>query len=39
LRDQLAMWRSRPPHRLDFITDVEMFLPASWQFILYGMEF
>ena len=39
LRDQLARWRSRPPHRLDFITDVEMFLPASWQFILYGMEF
>jgi tryptophan halogenase len=39
LRDQLAMWRSRPPHRLDFVTDVEMFLPASWQFILYGMEY
>jgi len=39
LRDQLAMWRSRPPHRLDFLTDVEMFLPASWQYILYGMEF
>jgi tryptophan halogenase len=39
LKDQLAMWRSRPPHRLDFVTDVEMFLPASWQFILYGMEF
>jgi len=39
LMDQLAMWRSRPPHRLDFLTDVEMFLPASWQYILYGMEF
>jgi tryptophan 7-halogenase len=39
LRDQLAMWRSRPPHRLDFVTDIEMFMPASWQFILYGMEF
>jgi tryptophan halogenase len=39
LKDRLAMWRSRPPHRLDFVTDVEMFLPASWQFILYGMEF
>jgi tryptophan halogenase len=39
LKDQLAMWRSRPPHRLDFVTDVEMFLPASWQYILYGMEF
>jgi len=39
LRDQLAMWRSRPPQRLDFITDVEMYLPASWQYVLYGMEF
>jgi len=39
LKDQLAMWRSRPPHRLDFVTDVEMFLPASWQYILYGMEY
>lgn len=39
LRDLLAMWRCRPPHRLDFTTDLEMFMPASWQFILYGMEF
>lgn len=39
LRDQLALWRHRPPHRLDFVTDLEMFLPASWQFVLYGMEF
>ncbi len=39
LRDRLAMWRCRPPHRLDFVTDVEMFMPASWQYILYGMEF
>ncbi len=39
LQARLAMWRCRPPHRLDFITDIEMFPPASWQFILYGMEF
>jgi tryptophan 7-halogenase len=39
LRDLLSTWRCRPPHRLDFVTDLEMFLPASWQFILYGMEF
>ena len=39
LADRLAMWRCRPPHRLDFVTDTEMFLPASWQYILYGMEF
>jgi tryptophan 7-halogenase len=39
LRDRLAEWRHRAPHRLDFVTDLEMFMPASWQFILYGMEF
>ncbi len=39
LRDRLSMWRSRPPQRLDFITDLEMYLPASWQYVLYGMEF
>lgn len=39
LQDKLAMWRCRPPQRLDFVSDFEMFLPASWQFVLYGMEF
>ena len=39
LKDRLAMWCERPPHRLDFLTDLEMYLPASWQFVLYGMEF
>ncbi|THD08293.1 tryptophan halogenase family protein [Rhodanobacter lindaniclasticus] len=39
LRDRLQLWRRRPPHRLDFVTDLEMFMPASWQYVLYGMEF
>jgi tryptophan 7-halogenase len=39
LQDRLAMWRCRPPHRLDFITDLEMYPPSSWQYVLYGMEF
>jgi tryptophan halogenase len=39
LRDKLAMWKSRPPHRLDFVTDLEMYPPSSWQYVLYGMEF
>jgi tryptophan halogenase len=39
LREKLAMWRCRPPHRLDFNADLEMYLVASWQFVLYGMEF
>lgn len=39
LRDKLAMWRCRPPHRLDFVVDLEMYPPTSWQYVLYGMEF
>lgn len=39
LKDRLAEWQHRPPHRLDFLADLEMFMPASWQYILYGMEF
>lgn len=39
LKELLALWRCRPPHRLDFIADLEMYLVASWQFVLYGMEF
>jgi tryptophan halogenase len=38
LRERLAMWQCRPPHRLDFITDLEMYPPSSWQYVLYGME-
>ncbi len=39
LQDKLALWRHRPPHRLDFVGDLEMFQVASWQYVLYGMEF
>lgn len=39
LREQLEMWRHRAPHRLDFITDLEMYPPSSWQYVLYGMEY
>jgi tryptophan halogenase len=39
LRDKLAMWRSRPPHRMDFVVDLEMYPPSSWQYVLYGMEY
>ncbi|MBI3367113.1 MAG: tryptophan 7-halogenase [Burkholderiales bacterium] len=39
LRDKLAMWRCRPPHRMDFVIDLEMYPPSSWQYVLYGMEF
>ena len=39
LRDRLAQWRARPPHRLDFIADLEMYPPSSWQYVLYGMGY
>ena len=39
LQEKLSMWRCRPPHRLDFVTDLEMYPPSSWQYVLYGMEF
>lgn len=39
LRDRLAQWRERPPSRFDFDLDRETFLPASYQYILYGMGF
>ena len=39
LRDKLAMWRARPPHRLDFVVDLEMYPPSSWQYVLYGMGY
>lgn len=39
LQDKLAMWHCRPPQRMDFLTDLEMYPPASWQYVLYGMEF
>jgi tryptophan halogenase len=39
LADRLAQWRERPPGRFDFDLDRETFLPASYQFILYGMGF
>ena len=28
----------RPVSRFDFVVDLETFLPASYQFILYGMN-
>ena len=39
LQERLSQWRCRAPHRLDFIADVEMYPPSSWQYVLYGMEF
>ncbi|MEK8052911.1 tryptophan halogenase family protein [Ideonella sp. DXS22W] len=39
LREQLQLWRSRPPYRHDFERVEEVFPSASWQYVLYGMGF
>jgi tryptophan halogenase len=39
LRAKLAMWEARAPHRLDFVSDLEMYPTSSWQYVLYGMEY
>jgi tryptophan halogenase len=38
LVDLLAQWKHRPVSRFDFLVDLETFLPASYQYILYGMN-
>jgi hypothetical protein len=38
LRDLLAQWKHRPISRFDFLVDLETFLPASYQYILHGMN-
>ena len=34
-----AMAVQSPPNRLDFVLDLEMYPPTSYQYVLYGMEF
>jgi flavin-dependent dehydrogenase len=39
LADRLALWRHRPPWHQDAVASDDMFPPASFQYILYGMGF
>ncbi len=39
LREQLQLWRHRPPSRHDLPRAEEIFPSASYQYILYGMGF
>jgi flavin-dependent dehydrogenase len=39
LREQLLLWRHRPPSRHDLWRVEEMFPSASYQYVLYGMGF
>ncbi|TFW20368.1 tryptophan 7-halogenase [Massilia arenosa] len=39
VRELLALWRHRPPSRLDFHRLDEVFPAASYQYVLYGMGF
>jgi len=39
LADRLALWRHRPPWHQDAVAADDMFPPASFQYILYGMGY
>lgn len=39
LRDLLQLWRHRAPSRNDFYRTEEVFPAASYQYVLYGMQF
>lgn len=39
LREQIALWRYRPPGNHDFTSNNEVFPAASYQYVLYGMGF
>lgn len=39
LRENLALWRARPPWHDDFPQRDEVFSAASYQYVLYGMGF
>lgn len=39
LRELLQLWRHQPPSRYDLVRVDEVFPSASYQYILYGMEF
>src|SRR5690606_8833245 len=39
LQDLLCLWRFQPPWRYDSLQREELFSSASFQYVLYGMEF
>jgi len=39
LREQMQLWRYRPPGDQDFMSNSEMFPAASYQYVLFGMGF
>jgi tryptophan halogenase len=39
LQDSLRLWRRQVPNAHDFPLAQEMFPAASWQYVLYGMDF
>lgn len=39
LQELLSLWRYRPPYYNDFVQIQEVFPSASYQYVLYGMEF
>jgi len=39
LQELLELWREQPPSRYDFVQHQEIFPSASYQYVLYGMDF
>lgn len=39
LQELMTLWKFQPPSRLDLIENEEIFPSASYQYILYGMQF
>ncbi|MFT6692319.1 MAG: tryptophan halogenase, partial [Colwellia sp.] len=39
LQELISLWRYQPPYHYDATHTEEMFPPASFQYILYGMNF
>ena len=38
IKEYLARWEQKPPSRLDFVDQVQLFSSINYEFILYGMD-
>ena len=38
IKEYLARWEQKPPSRLDFVDQIQLFSHINYEFILYGMD-
>lgn len=38
IKEYLARWEEKPPSRLDFVDQIQLFSSINYEFILYGMD-